>query len=524
MTTLVMIMVLTFVTILVVEFGNRVKLPWPALMVVVGLAIAWVPGSHLNIPSDLVLPMLLPPLLFSAAERTSWQMFRQKWRSILVFAVALTVVTVAAVASVSWILYPAIGLPAALILGATVSPPDPVAVESVSKSLPIPRRILSTLQTEGLFNDAVALVIFEVALSALVTGDSINVRAVLGDFLVGMILAVIVGFALAFVVRNVVKLSDSAVASAAATLVLPYAAYLVADELHASGVLAVVVAALEYRRTESADDVEERLVRTSFWEVAELILTGIAFGVIGEGLQGVMDDYGAAVWPMVWRGLGIALTVMVVRVLYLLILRYWVRRSKQLAAPRNLREVVVMSWGGMRGLITLALAASLPATIDSSGTYFAHRADIVVAASMVLVVTLLFCGLTFPFVMRNVGLKDEAALERRQEEELVRAAGKQAFLAVSAIDDLPDAVSERMDTLIEQIESGLLERSVQEDIDEDIATRRANREAVNQVYMVAMSSARESIVAARNRAGVDPVIVDRILQRLDMQTALLKKK
>lgn len=524
MSVLVMIIVLTLVTVIVVEIGNRVRLPWPALMVLVGLAIAWIPASHLNIPSDLVLPLLLPPLLFSAAERTSWQMFRNKWRSILTFAVALTVVTVIAVTGISWILYPAIGLSAALILGATVSPPDPVAVEAVSKTLPIPRRILSTLQTEGLFNDAVALVIFEVSLTALMTGSAITPREVLGDFLVGMVLAVIVAYLLASAVRFVVRLSDNAVASAAATLVLPYAAYLAADYLHASGVLAVVVAALEYRRTESPDDVEERLVRTSFWEVAELIITGITFGLIGEGLQGVMEDYGQAVWPMVWRGLAVAVLVVAVRVIYLLILKKFVEKKGRLVAPRNLREVVVMSWGGMRGMITLALAVSLPSAIGPDQTYFVHRAEIIVAASMVLVVTLLFAGLTFPFIMRRVGLESEADLERKQEAKLVKAAGKRAYLAVMAIEDLPEAVAERIETLVEQIESGLLERTVQEDIGQEIAARHANRESLREVHTVALAAARESIVEARNRTGVDPVIVDRILQQLDMQSTLLKKR
>ena len=267
---LITIMVLTLLTVIVVEIGNRIRLPWPALMVLVAMAMAWIPGSHLDLHPDLVLPLLLPPLLFTAAERTSWQLFRRKWRSVVVFAIALTVVTITVVAGVSWLIYPGIGLPAALILGATVAPPDPVAVEAVSKSLPFPRRILSVLQTEGLFNDAVALVVFEVALTALETGDHISARGLLGDFLVGMVLAVVIGFAYAFVIRYIVRISDSAIASAAATIVLPYAAFLTAHLIHASGVLAVVVAALEYRRTESPDDVEERLVRSSFWEVAEL--------------------------------------------------------------------------------------------------------------------------------------------------------------------------------------------------------------------------------------------------------------
>lgn len=522
MSALIMIMVLTLVTVLVVEIGNRVKLPWPALMVLVGLAIAWIPGSHLDLHPDLVLPLLLPPLLFTAAERTSWQLFRRKWRSIVVFAIALTVVTVTFVAGVGWFIYPGIGLPAAMILGATVAPPDPVAVEAVSKSLPFPRRILSVLQTEGLFNDAIALVVYEVALTALMTGDHITPRGLLGDFLVGMVLAVVVGFALAFVIRHIVKISDSAVASAAATIVLPYAAYLAADAMHASGVLAVVVAALEYRRTESPDDVEERLVRSSFWEVTELILTGLAFGLIGEGFQNVMHDYGAAVWPMVWQGLVIAVTVVIVRVGYLLALKSWNRKYDSMSAPRTGSEVVIMTWGGMRGLITLALVVALPAAVGPQNEYFVWRAPLIVAACMVLVVTLLLAGLTMPFVMHKVGLDTEGDLERRAELDLAKGAGERAYQAMMAMPDLPDPVRERIDTLREELKSELLDRTVQEALDADLVNRHAHRRLLRHVHAVALAAARESIVEARNTPGVDPVVVDRVLQRLDMQSALYR--
>lgn len=513
------------VTVLVVEIGNRINAPWPALMVLVGVGIAWIPGQHLNVPSNLVLPLLLPPLLYAAAERTSWRMFRLRWRTIVVFAVGLTIVTTAIVAGAAWMLYAGLGLPAALILGAMVSPPDPVAVEAVSKTVPLSRRILSTLQTEGLFNDAVALVVFEVALVALKTGETIEPRELLADFLVGLVLAVMVALILATIVRFIVRLSDNAVASAAATIVLPYGAYLLADSIGASGVLAVVVAALEYRRTESPDDVEERLVRSSFWEVAELLLTGLAFGLIGEGFQDVLSEYGPSVWRMVGKGLFIAVVVVAVRLIYLLVLeRVNKNKRKPLVAPRNWKEALVMTWGGMRGLITLALAVSLPKTIGPHNVPFVGRAQLIVASCMVLVVTLLLAGLTMPWLLRRLKVGNEAEVERKQERELVHSAGRRSLKAVSEMEDLPDSVRERLDSIIEQVESELLERTVVEDMDEVILERRANREVLKNVQMVALDAAREFIMEARNQSGADPVIVDRILQRLDMQTSLLRNQ
>lgn len=525
MSTLVGIMVLTLVTILVVEFGNRVNAPWPALMVLVGVGIAWIPGQHLNVPNDLVLPLLLPPLLYTAAERTSWRMFRMRWRTIVIFAVGLTIFTTAMVSGTAWLLYAGMGLPAALVLGAMVSPPDPVAVEAVSKTVPLPRRILSTLQTEGLFNDAVALVIFEVALAALESGEEIQPRELLSDFLVGLVLAVIVGLVLATGVRLIVRLSDNAIASAAATVVLPYGAYLIADSIEASGVLAVVVAALEYRRTESPDDVEERLVRASFWEVAELILTGLAFGLIGEGFQDVLSEYGSQVWRMIGKGLIIALVVVVVRLVYLVVLTRVNRmRGTPIMAPRTWKEAIVMTWGGMRGLITLALAVSLPRFIGPGDEYFSERAQLIVASCMVLVVTLLIAGLTMPWLLRVLNVGSEAEVERKQERELAHGAARRAFDAIHEMEDLPDPVVERIDAVVEQLESGLLERTVVEDIDEDINTRRTNRAILYQVQKTALAAARESLIEARNQTGADPVVVDRVLQRLDLQTSLMRKR
>lgn len=142
---------------------------------------------------------------------------------------------------------------------------------------------------------------------------------------------------------------------------------------------------------------------------------------------------------------------------------------------------------------------------------------------MVLVVTLLFAGLTLPFVMRRVGLDSEGDQEHRQELELVKLAGHRAYLAVTQMPDLPEAVIERIDSLVEQMESGLLDRSIQQTLDEDLAARHAHRALLHDVHIVALGAAREAIIEARNSSPIDPFIVDRVLSRVDRQSSLYRR-
>src|SRR3954468_5998290 len=189
--------------VVLVGVGDRLRVPWPALMVVLGIVVAFVPGlpDSFDLDPDLILPLFLPPLLFATAQRTSWALFRARWRSIAFLAVALVVATVAAVAGTAAALVPGIGISAAIALGAMVAPPDPVAVEAVAGPVRMPRRLLAVLQSEGLFNDATALVIFQAAVLATVQGADLSVPGLLLRFVLGAAGAVVLGLVVARVAR-----------------------------------------------------------------------------------------------------------------------------------------------------------------------------------------------------------------------------------------------------------------------------------------------------------------------------------
>ena len=292
---LALIIGLLLATVVAVGLGDRLRLPYPVLMLILAASLTFIPGfPEMDIAPELILPIFLPPLLFATAQRSSWAVFRVRWRTLIMLAVALVVVSTAAVAGAAWLMIPGIGIPAAIALGAMVAPPDPVAVESVAGRVHMPRRLITVLQSEGLFNDAAAIVIFQAAVAAAVSGSRIGPDVVL-KFLVGAAVAVLVGIAMGWITALITRLVASMVARSAVTLVVPFAAYILAEEVHASGVIAVVVTALEMQRHSRPQDAAERVTRTAFWDVVELLVTGLAFGLVGLEIRHVIHDEGTEI-------------------------------------------------------------------------------------------------------------------------------------------------------------------------------------------------------------------------------------
>jgi monovalent cation/hydrogen antiporter len=523
--TLVLVVGLMLAAVLLVGVGDRLRLPWPALMLL-GVGVAFVPGlpDRFDLEPELILPLFLPPLLFATAQRTSWALFRARWRSIAFLAVALVVATVAAVAGTVAALVPGIGISAAIALGAMVAPPDPVAVEAVAGPVRMPRRLLAVLQSEGLFNDATALVVFQTAVLATVQGDAVSAPTLVLRFVLGVVGAVAIGVGVALVARWITARVADTTGRSALTLVLPFAVYVAADEIGASGVVAVVVLALQLRSASGADEAAERLVQRSFWDVVELLVTGVAFGLMGLDLRQVVEAVGTDLPRMLRDAVVVCAVVVAVRVLWMLV-AWWLagRSDDPERAPRTGRETVVLSWCGMRGLATLALALSLP-TATAAGEAFPQRAEIVLIAVVVLVVTLVLPGFTLPFLVRRLGVATDADTENAAEQAIVhraRAAATAVLTADDRLDRVPAGVGtslrQRMDRL-----DGLLRGDPASTEDRERAeTVRRYREVMSAVQAEALAAARAEVLAARREPGVDPEAADRVLRRLDLRTVLL---
>ncbi|WP_344875636.1 sodium:proton antiporter [Allokutzneria multivorans] len=518
MAELMVIIGLMLATVLLVGVGERVRLPYPVLVTLLGIAVALVPGLPvLVVPPELILPLFLPPLLYATAQRTSWSMFKVRWRSILLLALVLVLITVAAVAFTAWMLVPGITFAAAVALGALVAPPDPVAAEAVAGPLRMPRRLVAVLQSEGLFNDAVALVVYQLAVAAAITGSYSPWTGLL-RFAYSAPAAVALGLALGWLARWTLARIGEPTARSGLTLVIPFAAYLLAEELHASGVLAVVTVALYIGHTVEESDVHGRLSGGAFWEVVELLVTGVAFGLIGLELREVLAANDGRLLEIGGRAALVCVVVIVVRTVWLGMGAWLIGRSGDPErAPRNWREGLLLSWCGMRGLATLALALAIPPE-------FPARSELLLIAFAVIVVTMVLPGLTLPALVKLLGVQAESDAEQAADEALAKRAykaGLRRLKELDAVRDLPEDMIEKIQAKQKGLLAALYADREPENHGEEQAQRIRTVQMFREIQTEVLAAARREIVTARTEPGADPQAVDRVLRRLDLRSAQL---
>lgn len=507
MAALTLCLALLTATVVLAPAAQRLSVPYPAVLLALGLALAFIPGVPVLKPNpELILPLVLPPLLFAAARRTSWREFLDNRRPIALLAVALVGITAIAVGATLHALIPAVPLIAAIALGAAVAPPDAVAATAVAQKLGIPRRLRTILEGEGLSNDATSLVLYEVAVAGTMTGafSAWGAGKALG---LAVVLGVVVGLVIAVATRWLVNKLPPHPAGSGLVLVVPFAAYAAADAVHGSGVLAVVTLALAMSRYGDTESSQTRLATGTTWEIVELLLTGSAFAFVGLQMRAVADSIDAPLDELLLQGLALTVVVIVVRFLWIFpvasIDERLHRRRQHIAEPIGRREMTVSSWAGMRGVVTLAAVLALPPD-------FPERGRLVFFAFVVIVVTLLLQGLTLPTLVRRLGVR--AAPD--EEDDAIRA----------LIERARDAGMKRLDELRDEDGAD----------HEVIGHARDNAErmwhslgltpddadssdpmAVNALKDEMLAAARDAVVAARSESGTDPTVVDRVLRRLD---------
>ncbi|HLU64113.1 MAG TPA: sodium:proton antiporter [Protaetiibacter sp.] len=521
----VLLIALMFGTVLLAGLGERIRLPYPVLVLLAAAAAAWLPFiPELHIDPELILPLFLPPLLFAVAQRSSWGVFRLRWKTLVLMAVLLVALTAVAVAGVAWYLMPVLSLPAAIALGAIVAPPDPVAVEAVAGKVRMPRRLVTMLQTEGLFNDAMAIVIFQTAVAAALSGGEVG-WSLVPAFLAGAAGAVILGFLMAWIVGGINHLVANRVARTAITLVAPYAVYMIAEQAHFSGVVAVVVTAVELVRRDRPQDSQERLTRASFWEVVEMVTTGVAFGLVGIEMRYVIEDEGAEIVGWIPAIVVICAVVVGVRLLWVggILAAGWrtegVAAERRVSMPSRLKDVVIVTWCGMRGLATLALALALPPSVPG-------RNFMLATACAVLFVTLVIPGLTLPALMRLLKPSDDHALVAREERQIALRAERAAATAIADsphLEPLDDELVARARARISGLHA-MLEHDEDVADDERESAQRAQARAVEALLGDALAAARREVLGMRGEPGVDPEAVNAVLRRLDLRTVSLDSK
>jgi monovalent cation/hydrogen antiporter len=367
-------------------------------------------------------------------------------------------------------------------------------------------------------------VVLQAAVLATVQGSELSVPGVLLRFAAGAVGAVVLGLVVARVARWVTDRVTDATGRSALTLVLPFAVYLAAEEVRASGVVAVVVVALQVRAATDVDEAEERLVQRSFWDVVELLVTGIAFGLIGLDLRSAIEDAGSGLGTMLAHAGAVVAVVLAVRGLWMAAAWLTLRRAPDgSAAPRTGREAVVLTWCGMRGLATLALALSLPTT-TASGAAFPARTEIVVIAVAVLAATLLLPGFTLPTLVRVLHVAEDADAEHAAEQVVAQRARRAALDRLAAEEraaNLPEEVSAALHERMTRLGALLRGETASNDDRDRLDALRRGRDVTQRVQSAALAAARAEVLAARREPGIDPEAADRVLHRLDLRTVLL---
>jgi CPA1 family monovalent cation:H+ antiporter len=518
-----LVLLLMLVAALVVA-AERIRLPYPVVLVIAGLALSFT--SHLPVMKlnpEIVFYFFLPALIYPAALFTSWRDFRRNLRPILLLAIGLVLMTMVSVAFITHALVPSIPLAAAFALGAIVSPPDAIAATAVIRRLSVPRRIGTILEGESLVNDATALVALQFAIVALTTGHfSLALSA--GQFVVKGAGSVLFGLGVSWVIREIHRHLDDPPIQITISLLTPFVTYLPAERLHLSGVLAVVASGI-YLGWHSPTIVSARyrLQSAVFWQMVVFLLNGFVFISIGLQLPGILRDLaGESLRSLVRDAAIISLVVIAVRILWVICATYIPRLlSKKLRKRDPLppwRQVVLLAWSGMRGVVSLAAAFALPIVLPN-GTRFPGRNYILFFTFAIILATLVLQGLTLPVVIRALGLRDDGKTD--EEERSARLAANKAALQfirqlcqkAAAPDEVLDRLRAEYDDRMQELEACC------GDIDNpsgEIATPRY-QDLQNQALQVE----RRTIIQLRNEQIINDEALRRIQRDLDLAEARL---
>jgi CPA1 family monovalent cation:H+ antiporter len=405
------LIILMFLVVLALHYlARRLSLPPAAALIVGGCAVAFVPGAHgIAIDPELVLVLFLPPLLMDGAWFTAVAPFRRHMAGILSLAVGAVFFTTAIVAIVTRLLMPQLPWAACVALGAILSPPDAVSARAVLQRVRLPRRLTTLLEGESLLNDAAGLVLFRFAVAAVLTG-SFDMGAATGTFLVLVVGGIAVGAAIGGLWVVLLRRLGDDTLMIAATVLVCWSAYIAGELLHVSGVIAVVTAGLTcgwYQHV--VFDARVRIRALAFWQVLVFLLEAAVFLLIGLSLRGLLDrvgGLGVVVDTMAQPVLLIVLAVVAARFLWVFGVDAAVAAVRRIGwtrqQPLGGRAAVVMSWAGMRGVVTLAVALSLPEAMPG-------RDLMLVTAFAVILVTVLVQGTSLGWVIRTGKPHDDAS-------------------------------------------------------------------------------------------------------------------
>jgi monovalent cation/hydrogen antiporter len=508
------VILLLAVVALITVVARRIGVPYPILMVIAGLGLGFVPGlPRVDLEPEIVLLIFLPPILFSAAFLSSPRELWRNIRPISFLAVGLVLTTTAAVAVVTVTLVPGIGWPAAVALGAIVSPTDAIAATAIAQRLGLPRRLVTILEGESLVNDATALLTYRLAVAAAASTVALTPGEVAVDFLALAAGGVAIGVAVGWIAAEILARLDDPPVEVLITLVAPFAAYLPAEELGVSGVLAAVSGGLLLGwRAPRVMTSDSRILGFATWQMTTFVVNGLAFLLVGLQLPSIMEGISGRA-PAELAGLALALstTVIGLRLAWVFPATYLPRWLIPSVARRDPAPppspVVVLGWAGMRGAVSLAAALALEGD-------FPERHLLVFLAFVVILATLVGQGLTLPALIRRMGLGDDGSAA--DEEVHAREAANEA--ALRRLDELVTEVPGHI-PLIDQLReqhAHIAEHYTRgrDAGDEPIDQEELDHETIRRAVVAAK---REAVLELRDRGVISDVALRSVERDLDLE-------
>jgi CPA1 family monovalent cation:H+ antiporter len=498
--------------------ARRLRVPYPILLTIVGgilggLAIF----PNIALDPNLVFFVFLPPLLFAAGWQLSWREFQANFSRILRLAVGLVIFTILVlIAARRWLL-PGFDWKSALLLGAIIGATDAIAATSIARRLGLPRRIVDVLEAESLVNDGTGLLAFQFSLGILVSGHTPTVFESVGKLIYLSGGGVLIGLLIGYFVSKLERWIDDGPIEIVVSLLISYAVYILAQRFHTSGVLAVIACSMlmshESHRFMSP---QVRLQFTGAWDVITFVLNGVVFILIGLQLPFVRSQLsGIGIWRLLQAGALFSISIVVLRLVWIFAETYVVFWYRQLqkkpdnAAARP-RELFVLSWGGMRGVLSLAAAFSVPYTL-ANGASFGQRSMIVYLTFCLIVTSLVLQGLTMPSLIRLMAIdttndeeREERYARRRLVEDVLRHLNRRR-------------VQERFEPAVVTEMLSIYERRLRalpiEELKGDEEGSRMQRDAL---LLEMLQIERESLIQLRNEAAISDDVARTIQRDLDL--------
>ncbi|QWB23143.1 MULTISPECIES: Na+/H+ antiporter [Streptomyces] len=506
--------------------ARRTPVPAPLLLVAIGLAVSYVPGvPEYTLDPHIVLPLILPPLLYTAATDSSYLDLRAQLRPVAMLSVGYVLFATFVVGWALYLIVPDLPLTAALVFGAVVAPPDAVAATAVARRVGLPSRITTILQGESLLNDATAITAYRVALAAAI-GEGATWAGGIGEFLLAAVGGVVVGLLLMAPIHWLRTHVKEALLQNTLSLLIPFVAYAVAEQVHASGVLAVVVVALYLGHRAWEVDFATRLQEEAVWKMVAFVLESAVFALIGLQLPVVLKGLGQYEGAeAAWYALVVFLVVVAARFVWVYPAAFLPRllsaRIREREASLTWKGPFIVAWAGMRGVVSLAIAFSIPLTMHDGEVPFPHRNLILFLTFTTVIATLVVQGLTLPPLIRLLkvpgrDVQAETLAEANAQAQASRAAERRLDeLLADERNALPAPLADRLRIVLERRRNAVWERLGQanpvtgESVDDTY--RRLSREMI--------SAEREVFVRLRDGRYIDDEMLRTLLRRLDLEEA-----